>query len=247
MGGRHQVSLITRRRALSRGGGFLIAGVAGLGAMGSTIDLRARAALAAAQVAGPMTADRALELLMEGNARYVSGAIEPRDFAANRAALAEGQAPFAVILGCADSRVAPEFAFDQSRGQLFVLRIAGNTLNVDSLASMEYAVEVLGSPLIMVLGHSGCGAVGAAIKAVADNARLPGHLPDLIEPIRPAVEAARGQPGDLLTNAIKQNVVLTVDRVASAGPILSARVAAGRIRVVGAVYDLATGKVDLLA
>jgi carbonic anhydrase len=230
-----------------RGGGFVIAGVAGLGTLAPGLDLRAGAALAAAPAAPTMTADQALERLMAGNARYVSGATEPRDFAATRAALAEGQAPFAVILGCADSRVAPEFAFDQSRGQLFVLRVAGNTLNVDNLASMEYAVEVLGAPLIMVLGHSACGAVGAAIKAVEDNVRLPGHLPELVEPIKPAVEAARGRPGDLLTNAIKQNVALTVERVASAGPILSARVADGRIKVVGAVYDLTTGKVDLLA
>jgi carbonic anhydrase len=176
----------------------------------------------------------------------VSGNTNLRDFAADRAALAEGQAPLAVILGCADSRVAPELAFDQSRGQLFVLRVAGNTLNVDNLASMEYALEILGTPLIMVLGHSACGAVGAAIKVVEDDAELPGHLPDLIDPIKPAVQAVRGRGGDLLANAIEENVRLTVARVASAGPIVSRRVGNGLVRVVGGVYDLATGKVELV-
>ena len=181
---------------------------------------------------------------MEGNARYVSGEIRPRDFAADRAALAEGQAPFAVILGCADSRVAPELAFDQSRGQLFVLRVAGNTLNVDMLASTEYALAVLGTPLVMVLGHSACGAVGAAIKVVEDDAQLAGHLPDLIDPIKPAVEAVRGQGGDLLANATEENVRRTVAKAEAAGPIVSDLVAGGRARVVGGVYDLSTGKSD---
>jgi carbonic anhydrase len=243
---RHQTFPMSRRRVLSRGGGLVIAGAAGLGAM-AAVDLGIRDALADVDANKKVTGDQALERLMEGNARYVGGNTTPHDFAATRAGLAEGQAPFAVILGCADSRVGPEFAFDQSRGQLFVLRVAGNTLNVDNLASMEYAVEVLGSPLIMVLGHSACGAVDAAIKVVEKKTELPGHLPDLIGPITPAVEAARGQPGDLLTNAIRQNVALTVDRVASAGPLVSARVADGRVKVVGAVYDLATGKVDLVA
>ena len=222
---------VSRRRALA--GGLAAAAVAGLPLRG-----------AFAQDA--TTPDRALELLMEGNARYVRGNIRPRDFAADRAALAQGQAPLAVILGCADSRVAPELAFDQSRGQLFVLRVAGNTLNVDNLASMEYALKMLGTPLVMVLGHSACGAVAAAIKVVEDGAVLPGHLPDLIEPIRPAVEAARSQPGDVLTNAIEENVRLTVAKVVSAGPIVAPLVADAKVKVVGGSYDLSTGKVELL-
>jgi carbonic anhydrase len=160
--------------------------------------------------------------------------------------LAAGQAPFAVILGCADSRVAPELAFDQSRGQLFVLRVAGNTLNVDMLASMEYALAVLGTPLITVLGHSACGAVGAAIKAVETDEQLPGHLPELIAPIKPAVEAVRSQGGDLLANAIEENVRLTVAKAAAARPIVSGLVADGKVKVVGGVYDLATGRVELI-
>ena len=190
--------------------------------------------------------DRALEMLMEGNARHVSGATESRDFSADRAALALTQRPFAVILGCADSRVAPELAFDQSRGQLFVLRVAGNSLNTDMLASMEYALAVLGTPLIMVLGHGACGAVDAAIKVVLDDAELPGHLPDLIAPIKPAVEAVRGRGGDLLANAIEENVRRTAAAVGAAGPIVAPLVADGTVKVVGAVYDLATGKVELI-
>jgi carbonic anhydrase len=228
---------MSRRRALSYGCELAIAGAMGV------VSLRPRNAFAADMV---MPSDQALELLMEGNARYVSGNTNLRDFAADRAALAEGQAPLAVILGCADSRVAPELAFDQSRGQLFVLRVAGNSLNIDNLASMEYALEILGTPLIMVLGHSACGAVGAAIKVVEDDAQLPGHLPDLIDPIKPAVQAVRGRGGDLLENAIEENVRLNVARVVSAGPIVSRRVGDGLVRVVGGVYDLATGKVELV-
>jgi carbonic anhydrase len=193
-----------------------------------------------------ITPDQALARLMEGNERYVCCETLPRKFSKDRAALALSQRPFAAILGCADSRVAPELAFDQSRGQLFVLRVAGNTLNTDNLASMEYAVAELGTPLIMVLGHSACGAVGAAIKVVEDDAQLPGHLPALIDPIKPAVEAVRGRAGDLLTNAIKQNVRQTVAEVMAAGPIVAPAVADGRVKVVGGFYELETGKVRLI-
>lgn len=232
------IGTMHRRRVLSYGCELAIAA-----AMGA-VPLAPKNAFAAADMV--MSGDRALELLMAGNARYASGDTRPRDFAADRAALAQGQAPIAVILGYADSRVAPELAFDQSRGQLFVLRVAGNTLNVDMLASMEYALEILGTPLIMVLGHSACGAVGAAIKVVEENAELPGHLPELVDPIKPAVEAVRGRGGDLLANATRENVRLTAARVASAGPIVSDMVADGRVKVVGGVYDLATGKVELI-
>jgi len=240
----HQGIALSRRRVLSGGGAATIAGVSALATM--TAGLPPFASGARAQTATPVNADQALEELMAGNARYVSGEMTPRDFDADRAALALTQKPFAVILGCADSRVAPELAFDQSRGQLFVLRVAGNTLNTETLASAEYALAVLGTPLIMVLGHSACGAVDAAIKVVQDDAELPGHLPGLIDPIKPAVEAVRGQPGDLLANAIAENVRLTVAKTAAAAPIVAPLVEAGDVKVVGALYDLATGKVALI-
>jgi carbonic anhydrase len=227
---------VSRRRALACGT------AAGLAAVAAAA-LPVRRIFAAEDAVTP---DRALELLMEGNQRYVAGELKARDFAADRAALALSQRPFAVVLGCADSRVAPELAFDQSRGQLFVLRVAGNTLNTDTLASMEYAVAELSTPLIMVLGHSACGAVGAAIKVVEDGAELPGHLPDLIDPIKPAVEAVQDRSGDRLTNAIKENVRLTMAKVAAAGPIVAPAVASSKVKVVGAYYELATGKVELI-
>ena len=197
-------------------------------------------------VAGSVSPDEALRRLVEGNARYVSGAIQHKDFSANREALAQKQAPHTIVLGCADSRVPPELAFDQGRGDLFVVRVAGNAVDTGLLASIEYAVRFLGSRLVLVLGHSNCGALDAAIKVVEDDAKLPGHLPELIGELRPAVLAGKGRPGDRLANSIRANVELNVAELAAAKPILAELVSSGRIRVVGGVYDLATGKVEFL-
>src|SRR5262249_24413641 len=124
-----------------------------------------------------LSPDEALERLMEGNERYVQGVARRHDFLNEREALTTGQNPYAGILSCADSRIAPEYAFDSGRGDLFVCRVAGNFLNDDGLASFEYAVQVLHTPLLMVLGHEACGAVEAAIKSVGEGTTLPGHLP----------------------------------------------------------------------
>jgi len=196
-----------------------------------------------ANVIGP---DAALERLMQGNARYVDGVAKRHDFKAEREALTGGQNPYAAILGCADSRIAPEYAFDSARGDLFVVRVAGNFANDDMIASLEYGVAVLNVPLIMVLGHGACGAVDATVKSVRDGTRLPGHLPSLVSAITPAVDAVIAQPGNLLDNAIRENVVLNVRALAGATPILRAAVEANTLRVVGGIYDLATGKVDLV-
>ena len=142
--------------------------------------------------------DAALDRLMKGNARYVEGASRRHDFKSEREALVGGQNPFASILSCADSRIAPEYAFDSGRGDLFVCRVAGNFANDDTVASLEYGVAVLNSPLILVLGHDSCGAVDATIKSLKDNTTLPGHLPSLVNALAPAVKATRDQPGDLL-------------------------------------------------
>jgi carbonic anhydrase len=141
------------------------------------------------------------------------------------------------------SRIAPEYAFDTGRGDLFVCRVAGNLLNDDVIASFEYAVSVLGTPAIMVLGHQACGAVDAAVKSVKDGSTLPGHLPSLVTALTPAVKAALDQPGSNLDNAIRQNVLLTVAAVKTATPILNQAVTDNKLRVVGAVYDLASGRV----
>lgn len=195
----------------------------------------------------PASADEALDKLMAGNARYARGETRERKFSKTRADLAMKQKPFAIVLSCADSRVAPELLFDQSRGDLFVVRVAGNFVNVDGLASIEYAVKFLDSSLIMVLGHSACGAVDAAIKTLQDHAQLPGHLPELIGAITPAVEAAKQQEGNLLNNSIKQNVKLNVEKLRNSPPIVSEYVAQRGVKVVGGLYDLETGKVGLLA
>ena len=153
--------------------------------------------------------DEALDRLMKGNARYVEGISRRHDFKHEREALAGGQNPYAAILSCADSRIAPEYAFDSGRGDLFVCRVAGNFANDDSVASLEYSVAVLKTPLFVVLGHESCGAVDATIKSLKDNTTLPGHLPSLVAALAPAVKAVADQPGDKLVNATRRKSVIT--------------------------------------
>jgi carbonic anhydrase len=196
---------------------------------------------------GPQNAispEAALQRLVEGNARYVAGRSMTRDYAAGRAATAKAQYPIAAILGCADSRVAPEAAFDQGLGDLFVVRIAGNYLNPDSLASLEFAVAVLKVPLIFVMGHSSCGAVKAAVAEVAGPQPLPGHIRDIAEALLPGVKGAVKAGGDLGA-AIGANVDYNVAQIAAAKPVIAEAVTAGRVKVAGGVYDLASGKVAM--
>ncbi|MDI1284145.1 MAG: carbonic anhydrase [Reyranella sp.] len=190
------------------------------------------------------TPDAALARLMEGNARYASGKMSERDFSVGRVARTQGQAPFAAILGCADSRIAPELAFDQGPGELFVVRVAGNFVTPDGLGSLEYGAAVLGTKVIMVLGHNNCGAVNATIAALQNGNTLPGHIADLVRSMKPAIEPALKTPGpDLAQRAVVLNVQANVRRLQAEKPILAEMVAAGKLRVVGAYYDLATGKV----
>lgn len=209
------------------------------------------AAPSLAQTAGPtpnaITPDQALKRLMDGNARYVANATDNKDFSAGRAARAQSQHPFAGLLSCADSRVAPELAFDQGPGELFVVRVAGNFVNTDGLASLEFGVKVLGMPLIMVLGHTNCGAIAATINVMKEKTQLPGHLPDLVKAIKPAIDLAeKANAANPLDEAIKQNVRFNVQRLMEAKPIIAEAAAAGKVKIVGAVYDLATGKVALI-
>jgi carbonic anhydrase len=184
---------------------------------------------------------------MDGNARYAANTPNKRDFSSGRAARAEVQYPIAAILGCSDSRVAPELAFDQGPGDLFVMRVAGNIVTADLLASLEYGIRFLGAPLVMVLGHTGCGAVDAAIKVVKTKAVLPGHLPELIAAIKPAVIAAeKTTSGELLDNASAENVRRQVTRLKSSPPIVQKSYTGKKIDIVGAMYDLRTGKVVLV-
>jgi carbonic anhydrase len=194
-----------------------------------------------------LSPDGSLARLKEGNARYVDGSTKRHDFAHEREALAGGQNPYAAVLSCADSRIAPEYAFDSGRGDLFVCRVAGNFAADETVASLEYAVSVLGTPLILVLGHDACGAVDATIKSLKDGTTLPGHLPSLVDALAPAVKAVSQQGGDVLANAIKQNVIDTVAKLRSATPILSDAVAKQKLKVVGGVYRLKDGRVDMVA
>ena len=194
-----------------------------------------------------LSPDAALKKLMEGNARYVDGKSRRHDFKNEREALVGGQNPYAAVLGCADSRIAPEYAFDSARGDLFVCRVAGNFANDDTVASMEYTVAVLGTPLILVLGHDSCGAIDATIKSLKDNKPPPGHIPSLVAALAPAVKASAQQSGNALDNAIRQNVIDNVARLKSAAPILNAAVEQNKLKVVGGIYRLATGKVELVS
>jgi carbonic anhydrase len=193
-----------------------------------------------------LSPDASLERLLQGNSRYVEGVSRRHDFKHEREALAGGQNPYAGILSCADSRIAPEYAFDSGRGDLFVCRVAGNFANDETVASMEYAVAVLGVPLLLVLGHDSCGAVDAAIKSLKDNTTLPGHMPSLVTAIAPAVKAVSQQGGDTLGKAIRQNVIDNVAKLAAATPILSAAVEQKKLRVVGGIYRLKDGKVEMV-
>jgi carbonic anhydrase len=188
-----------------------------------------------------------LRALVEGNKRFVSGQVAaPRRRALDFAAMARGQSPEAVILGCADSRVPPEIVFDQGVGDLFVVRVAGNvvsTMGVVVKGSIEYAVAELDAPLIMVLGHSGCGAVKAALAHIESSDRVPGAIRGLVDLLRPVVARVKNQPGDPLENAIRANVVSGVERLRGLAPILAPAVEQGRLQVVGAVYDLRSGAV----
>ncbi len=194
-----------------------------------------------------LSPEAALRRLMQGNSRYVEGVSKRHDFKHERELLSTGQNPFAGVLSCADSRIAPEYCFDVARGDIFVCRVAGNFANDDIVASFEYAVSVLNTPLIMVLGHDACGAVDATIKSVKDGTTLPGHLPALVAAIKPAVEAVQDRSGDMLASAIRRNVALNVEKLKAASPILKAAVDDKKIRVVGGVYKLASGRVELLA
>jgi len=187
--------------------------------------------------------DTALARLVEGNRRFASGqAIHPDQSVERRAALAGGQSPFAVVLTCSDSRVAPELYFDQGLGDLFVLRNAGNILDDHTLGSIEYAVEHLHVRLIVVVGHEKCGAVSAALGGKPE----PGHIQSILDSIAPALGGVNDQPGDKLDTAVRANARRTSELLGRTGPILEEAVKAGRLRVVAAKYDLAGGTVEIL-
>ena len=218
-------------------------------------------ALAAATAISPaaeptVSPAMAMDMIQQGNQRYVAGLQREQGHdAARRAKVAANQTPHPIIVTCADSRVSPELLFDQGLGDLFVIRVAGNVVDTHALASIEYAAEHLGSRLLVVMGHERCGAVSAAIDAYEahknadENESTHTHNPDhdnlnqLLNKIMPAVEEVAYKPGDFLANAIDQNVKNTLVDCWQNSPILRKKTTAGQFQMVGAVYDLDTGRV----
>jgi carbonic anhydrase len=192
-------------------------------------------------------ADQGLQMLIEGNKRFVAGNLTSlSDLALRRNELATGQSPFAVVVCCSDSRVPPEIVFDQTLGQLFVVRTAGQVIDEAARGSITYGVDFLGAPLLLVLGHSGCGAVEAAIAALT-GATIPGYAYRFAEGIGPAVQSVIDEPGDQLDNAIRANIKMGVDQLRTAEPDLAAAVSSGQLVVAGGYYDLASGEVSILS
>ena len=193
------------------------------------------------------TPDDALSRLLAGNQRYMQGSpIHPNQSAERQAVVAQGQHPWAAILGCIDSRVPPELVFDQGLGDMFVARTAGQVIDNAVLGSLEFAVEE-GVKLLMVLGHQSCGAVKATINTIQNGGHPEGQIAALVKAITPAVIQAESQTGDLLDNSIKANVALEMQYLTSSSDIISGAVKQGAINLVGAEYNLQTGAVNLLS
>lgn len=231
--------LFSRRNVLKLSAGAAGAGVLSVG-LHSQMPAPARA-----DVATPtedLTPDQALQRLIDGNQRFVENRREnPNQTLTRLEEVAQGQAPFASILGCADSRVPAEIIFDQGLGDLFVCRVAGNVATPEEIGSLEFGSAVLGTKVILVLGHERCGAVEATIR----GAQVPGQIASLLEAIQPAVEQTTGQPGDRLENTCKANVLLQIDRLKES-PVLSQLIQDNKLNIVGGYYDLDTGAVTLL-
>ena len=216
---------ITRRRILA---GAVLAGIL------------SSASPRAARAQTTLTPDAALERLIAGNRRFVAGTLESfqEDLAILKQNNVASQEPFAAVLSCADSRVPVELAFDQSIGHVFVARVAGNICTPEIIASLEYGAAVLGTAVIMVLGHSGCGAVKATMAAKA----VPGQISALYAPIRQAVE----QAGPDLETTIKANARIQADLLRTASPVVADLMGNGKLKVVAAYYDIGSGEVNLL-
>jgi carbonic anhydrase len=224
---------------------FLSIGVAGLTALGLAGTTGARAAAGAAT---SLTPDEALAELKAGNARYVSHpqlcAIELNE---QRNEVSAHQAPWATIISCADSRVPPELVFGgRGVGELFVARNAGNLVNTSTMGTVEYGAAVLGSPVIVVLAHTSCGAVKAACDVVTKNATYPGAIGPMIEGILPAAIATRSDSPDYVDDAARESAKRTAAHLASASNLLSGLAEAGKLKIVSAIYDLKTGVVSYL-
>lgn len=222
--------------------GFLAAGIGAMLAAGLASEAAAQAPARAAD-----NPSAAFARLAAGNGRYVADSPAARDFSAGRASRAVGQAPYAAVLGCADSRVAPELVFDEEPGNLFVVRVAGNFVTSDGLGSLEFGAGVLGTKAILVLGHTSCGAVNATVQALREGNKLPGSIAGLVTAMKPGIEPALREPGgDVKRRALEANVRHNVEVLKTRSPILTPLIQRGELDVRGGIYDLATGRVAML-
>jgi carbonic anhydrase len=244
---------LTRREWLSAAGVAASASV--LAACGSdgrspaapTVTVPADAVIptdtARPQITNP---DVAFKQLMDGNARFVDAKmVHPAQDPEHRLRVSQGQQPFAAILTCSDSRLPPEVIFDQGLGDLFVVRVAGNVVDAALLGSVEYAVDHLNTPLVVVIGHERCGAVEATLESIQHNSKPHGDIGALVEAITPAVPVAEQRPGDLLENTIRVNAEMSRDAIAKSSE-LAGRLKSGEVKVLAAYYSLGDGRVTQL-
>lgn len=196
---------------------------------------------------GEVSPAEAIQSLKDGNARYITEGIHAGYYAAEHTDLGEVHVPIAGILACADARVGAELIFDQQPGDLFMVRLAGNFVSDYGLASLEYAVDVLGVPLLLVMGHTQCGAVAAAINVVQNHLTVPGRMFVLMDAIEPSVLRAEQQnPEDLADATARENVRRQVLRLRTISPVVQEAIAAGECAVAGAMYNMTTGEVDFM-
>src|SRR4028118_2325972 len=228
---------ISRRNSLK-----FVAGAIGTG----IIAAQAGAELAAPEpviAENPPNPDAALQMLIDGNQRFVNNMRQnPNQDFTRITQVAPSQAPFAAILGCADSRFPSEIIFDQGFGDLFVCRVAGNVATPEEIGSLEFGTLVLGAKVLMVVGHERCGAVKAAIE----GGELPGQIGSLTKAIKPAVESSKNQAGDKVENAVKENVRLQMERL-KASPVISQLIREDKLKVAGGYYNLDTGAVTMVS
>ena len=249
---------------LSRRSLLLTGGAAALGAgfLGASPALAAasypQAAASSSLAAAPsplattpsppvVTPGEALARLTAGNRRFITGhARHPHQSLKDLHELAAGQHPFAITVGCADSRVSPEALFDQGLGDIFDNRVAGNIVDDLLLGSIEFAVEEFGSPLIVILGHERCGAINATINAIETGGEAPGHIGVIVEALRPIIEPILTQPGDRTENAVRANIHAQAAELVTRSELIAEHIEAGELRIVGARYDLDDGRVTLV-
>ncbi|MGH8793934.1 MAG: carbonic anhydrase [Stackebrandtia sp.] len=232
-----------RRRALLAGAGAAAIGVTG----GASLALTSDATATAEDDTDDESALTPIERLLKGNRRFATQhARHPHQSIDYLHQLAEGQHPFAVTVGCSDSRVPPEILFDQGLGDIFDQRVAGNLVDDVIIGSIEFAVEEFTSPVLMVLGHERCGAITATVEAIESGLEPPGHIAAIVDALRPVVEPVLEEPGDPVENGVRAHVRHVVTQIQELSGIVAEHVMHGDLKVYGARYDIDDGKVELL-